>query len=241
MRKILYLMTVMAGLSCGAFGDARIFTDSQGRAIEAELLQFEESSQTVTIKRKGSRQSMRVQLNIFSKKDQDYILEWGRLQALHDSRFEAVISKSSDKDGRLTSGTGASTDTYTDHQFNIRFENGTKNNLEDLTLEYVIFYEQEHYTDRASQKTEMKDGAFYKKEKISLPAREDVEFSTDTIKLREWKTYYQAAISSDIHGIRIRLTMTLDSGQTTVREFCYPSGLKQTWVTESVSAMARTK
>jgi hypothetical protein len=186
-------------------------------------------------------QSKRVQLTVFSEKDQDYILEWGRLQAMHDSRLDAVISKSSDKDGRLTYGTSASTDTYTDHKFNIRFENGTKNNLEDLTLEYVIFYEQEHYTDRACQNTELKDGAFYKKEKISLPVRENIEFSTDAIKLREWKTASFAAISSDIHGIRIRLTMTLGSGQTTVREFCYPSGLKQTWVSQSVNAMARTK
>lgn len=87
--ELLVLLTLMCG---SALGNARIFTDAKGRNIEAELEKFEESSSTVTIKRAGSRQSMRVPLNIFSDKDQDYIRDWGRLQALHDSRFKVVFS-----------------------------------------------------------------------------------------------------------------------------------------------------
>lgn len=239
MKMRLGLIACCTVLGLQTFGETRIFTDAQGRNIEAELEKFEESSSTVTIQRAGSRQSKRVPLSVFSDKDQAYIRDWGRLQALNDSRFKAVISKSSKRDSQKSYGTSASTEVVTDHCFNIRFENGTKNNLENMELEYVIFYEQEQHVGRNSYKSEAKSGTLYKKETITVPARKNVEFTSEKVTLYEWKAYSLAPIAADIEGIRLRLTLTSAGGAKMTREFAYPSKLKYPWTSKTENAQNR--
>lgn len=125
------------------------------------------------------------------------------------------------------------------NRFNIRFENGTKNNLENVQLEYVVFYEQDHHIGRNYYEKETKNGTLYKKETLSFPARENVEFVTDEILLMEWKTSTIAQIKADIEGIRLRLTLKSENGTETMREFSYPSKLKYLWTTDTENAQSR--
>ena len=237
--RFFYIVCCVLLMGSGAWGKTRIFTDTKGRSIEAELEKFEESSSTVTIKKAGSRQSMRVPLSLFSEKDQAYIRDWGRLQALHDSRFDIDISKSSKRNADKSFGTYASTEVVYDHCYNLSFENGTKCNLENMDLEYVIYYEQDHHLNGGYNKAVTKNGTMYVKDTISVPARDVVEISTEKVPLVEWKTATIAQIKSDIEGIRIRLTLRADGGAETTREFSYPSKLKYAWTDQTESAFSR--
>lgn len=236
MNKHLYLLVALVFSALTSYGDMRIFTDLKGRSIEAKLVNYEADSNTVTIQRKGTKKTTRVSLSIFSKGDQKFVREWGKLQALQDSRLKAVIRRFSEKDKKNTRGSSASTSVVTDEGFTIRLENGTKKNLENIELKYAIFYEQERHVGAGSVKTELKQGCLVKDKVISIPARDEFEMTTETVKLRTWKTYSLAPIDSDVHGIRIRLTLTLESGEKTTRDFAYPSSLKQPWRSETVDA-----
>ena len=233
MKKSICLLAYLLCFNVSTFGISRIFVDAQGRSIEAELLSFDEATNTATIKRTGARGSKKVPITIFSANDQKFIREWGKLQALQDKSLKVSISRVCTKDKDNTYGDSASTSLVTDEGFNLRFENRLKNKLENIDLEYVIYYEQEHHVGAGNRKTELKQGTLYVKDKISILPRQDIKFTTKTVKLRSWKTYSIAPISSDVHGIRVRLTLTMPTGEKTTREFSYPSKLKQKWVSES--------
>lgn len=239
MKSSIFLLACLLYLNGSSFGDSRIFVDTQGRSIEAELLKFEEATHTATIRRAGTKRPVRVPITIFSADDQQFIREWGTLQAIHDKRLKVLINRVSEKDTDNTYATSASTSVVTDEGFNLRFENGTKNQLENVDLEYVIYYEQDHHVGANSSKTKLKQGTLYGIDKISIRLGQDVKHVTKTVKLRTWKTYSLAPISSDIHGIRVRLTLTSSSGEKTTRETSYPSSLKQAWVSESSNAQIK--
>lgn len=239
MKKSICLLVCLLCWGASAFGVSRIFVDTQGRSIEAELLKFEESTNTATIRRTGAKRPAKVPIDIFSADDQKFIREWGKLQALHDKSLKVVISRVSEKDKDNTYGTSASTSLVTDEGFNLRFENRLKNKLENIDLEYVIYYEQEHHVGAGGAKAKLKQGTLYVKDKITILPRQDIKVTTKTVKLRTWKTYSLAPISSDVHGIRVRLTLTSSSGRKETREFSYPSKLKQAWVSESSNAQKR--
>ena len=106
--------------------------------------------------------------------------------------MKADIKRIKKRDADSSYGTSASTQVYTDHHFKIEFDNGTTTTLEDLDLEYVVFYEQEHHTSRG-ERVELKDGTLYKKEKLNLPARTTTAYETEKIKLYTWVTYNLAS------------------------------------------------
>ena len=81
-----------------------MFTDAQGRNIEAELIKYDEPKNSVTIKRVGVRKEVTVPVTVFSKEDQQYIRDWGSLQALHDSRLKADIKRISKRDANESYG-----------------------------------------------------------------------------------------------------------------------------------------
>lgn len=148
MKKMMWgLLIVVLGLSVHAEGAGRIFVDAKGRSIEAELIRYDEPKKEVTIKRVGVRKEIRVPITVFSTKDQKYIREWGKLQVLHDSSFKVDIRRKNKLDSSRSRATTASTQVYTDHTFNLVFDNGTTTSLENIDLEYVIFYEQEHHVN----------------------------------------------------------------------------------------------
>jgi len=194
---------------------------------------------------------MKVSIDIFSANDQKYIREWGKLQSMHDKSLDIVISRVSNKDMYNTYGTRASrsrdntvgvraaTPIVTDEGFNLRIDNRLKNKLENIDLEYVIYYEQEHHLGEMFTKTELKQGALYVIDKISIVPHQDIKFATKTVKLRTWKSSSLPPISSDVHGIRVRLTLRLSSGEKTTREFSYPSKFKLAWVGKSSDVQSK--
>jgi len=235
--RVISFIVCLSLLSLTVLGAERIFTDVQGRTIEGELVNFDEAGSMVSIVRKGSRNAARVPISIFVEDDQEYIREWATLQAITDRRLKADIKRISDKDEGNTYGTSASTSVMTDHYFKIVFENGTKTSLEDVNLEYVIYYEQDHHQGRSN--AERKQGTLYANEKLTLPARETTEYETQKVKLWTWNTYSLAPIDAKIHGIRVRLTLTSAKGMKEMREYVYPSSLDLAWTTESNDARRR--
>ncbi|MDH3982198.1 MAG: hypothetical protein OES84_04775 [Kiritimatiellaceae bacterium] len=234
------LTVILLGHAVHASGASRVFTGAQGRSIEAELEKFNESRNEVSIKRAGQKRSVTVPISIFSQKDQDFIREWGRGQSILDKRLKADISRVNKRDADNCYGTLASTEVYTDHHFKIEFENRTTSDLEDLDLEYVVYYEQEHHI-RNGRDVENKLGTLCKTEKISLPARQTTEFETGKVKLYTWVTASLKPVDAKMKGIRIRLTLTLSTGEKISREFVYPSSLDDGWVTKSVNAQRRVR
>ena len=78
------LLLGIVGFAVSVFGESRVFTDAQGRSIEAELVKYDEGRKEVTIKRAGQRKTVSVPVSIFSADDQGYIREWGRGQSVLD-------------------------------------------------------------------------------------------------------------------------------------------------------------
>lgn len=237
MRKS-YVWLMVAVLSClsAGYADTRIFTDKDGRSIEAELVRYNDSKMLVTIKRAGSRREMNVPITIFSAADQKYIEMWGSTQDFQDRKLQADIRRM--KKIVDSKATTASTQVKTRHWFKVVFENNTKTSFNDLEIEYVMYYEQEHHI-RSGQDVEMKRGSLYHKDKVSLPAGKTTEFEMKPVTLYTWKTYSLKPVDSEMVGARVRLTYTPESGKPEVKEFSYPEGLREMWKTDTTDAQVK--
>ncbi|MBN2162835.1 MAG: hypothetical protein JXR25_01880 [Pontiellaceae bacterium] len=110
-----------AGLA-GA-GEFRIFSDQQGRAIEAKIVKFDSVKGKLQVERKDG-QRVWVQPELFSKDDQAYIKEWiSADQVLSEKNLQVSFKK-------------VKIDSYSDKK-----EEGSSNTLQKISKGEVLQYE----------------------------------------------------------------------------------------------------
>ena len=240
-RYLIVLLFLLVAGGAVAKPDYHIFVDAKGRSLEAELLRYDETHHTVTVKPKG-KNATTVPISVFSKEDQDFIAEWGQNQAFLDEN-KLIISFNRIK--KQNSGAGEEYNSMSlkayDQYFKIDLENKTDCDVKDMTVEYVVYYTQDLWSDdRRSKYT--KDGTKYEKETLTLPSRSTQEIETATLTL---KTYREsgysnawASLDSEMEGVIVTLSITTKSGKTISRQQHYPDNFDKPWTTENKDVFA---
>ncbi|MEE9369785.1 MAG: hypothetical protein V3V05_13130 [Pontiella sp.] len=191
---------------------------------------------------RDNRKVVTVPLSIFSEADQKYILQWGFNKVfLSESSFkiDAKRKEVKDKDDSYSSTIQAKK--VENMGYELVLENRSTAKLENIEIEYCIYYEQERAT-RGKQLCEQ--GVRY--EKIEIPyliPKSKKEIMTEAVKI------YKAELDADwiytsgvknvqkgkVHGIWVQVHMKLDSGEKISRNFSLPDSLNnnKAWKTSS--------
>jgi len=220
----------------------RTLTDRQGRTIEARIVRYNEPDSTATIHPKG-RAAITVPISTFSDEDQAHIIEWCHQQAFLDERsLQLDISPIEKFDRYNVRKDDHGTEKGFYQYFIIKFENKSTVDLEGLTLEYVLFYQQERHTDAMGWDKVHRNGTLYRRDSISIPHKSEKKWQTDPIRLVEYRADSSVNtatvdLDSEMDGIIFRISMRTRSGEILTRELAYPDDLDKKWTTRTTNVL----
>ena len=231
-------MFCMSALSA----EYRVFTNSQGQSIRAELLLYDARSKMATLRLENGRQA-KVPVDKLSEEDQKYIRAWDLNKDFMDERRFKISAKRKrfDNDDKSSKDFNSKRDVE-NAGYELTLENRSEVDFKKLTIEYCIFYEQDQVAHGGNT---TQQGIFCGKTDLDkVPAKAKKEFLTQSVLIykqeldADW-IYGNGADNvqrGDIHGIWLRITMSLPDGDTVVREYCLPDSLSngRRWTTTSV-------
>ena len=222
--KFLSLVLVALGIALSAYSAERElyrFTDSEGRSFRGEVKAFNERTEVVTIRRlDGKTGSMK--LSAFAEKDQQYIRKWALKAGFEQGvsivpQFEFVM----DQDAS-TSGDVVNKNVWK-ASFNVVLSNPTPYDFGEISVEYCIFYRQG--VRKEGESMIYSEGVCYGSSAVkTLKSTEKTNLTTQAIRLFSEKgrnTIFGSVSCSDanVRGIWVKMTSTLKTGETVVREF----------------------
>jgi len=267
MKQWIVVLT-MCALTTLAKEELRTFTAQDGRTLKARVLSYDATTDKVQIER-ADKKKMTVPSTAFSKKDPSYIKKWHATDVFQStSKFKVKLEreevKSTKKEhnvdigedfggGRRGGESGVITvaiDKNTQYRFRVLMENSSDTALNNITLEYRIFYEQqkavldekankgrreddprpERY--RAVDQDKIKDGAVRVK---PIESRSSKELTTGNVVLlrrsasRPWGD--KIDLKSSLSGAWIQLTMKGPDGEKIVRSLATSTSIpkKYSW------------
>ena len=241
MKLIILIFAVMAGISILAESEYRIFTDTEGRAIEARIMSCDARSGKVTVERTNNRK-ITVASTIFSEADQAYIKEWNSAQGfLSNSKFRISVQKKKGKTGNDKSQTKRSKPPC---HYEIQLDNRSGTLFTDLRVECCTYVSTENLGSGKDKLNVMHD----RENKIQVADRGRHVVKTKEIELfryyrsvtdtdvdqyshTTYSTSYSKTNEDDIEGIRIRVYLQTPSGNTFMREIYEPKSIakKHEW------------
>lgn len=198
----------------------RTFTSSEGRTLDAQLIDYEAASESVILKTDGGKTG-RMALAKFSEADQNYILNWGAEHCFLE-KLELRLSLDSASVSKEESGISDPGKKVFDVFYELCFINGSDAPFEKLEYEYCIFYNQGirddrtvNYEEGSCYGTGVVEGLAPDSEQVSKtkPIRLYTEggrvglFGTDVISL------------GNVRGIWLRFRTKLPSGREIEREY----------------------
>jgi len=141
--------------------ERHIFTSTDGRALEAEIVGYDAKAGMVEIERSSDEKRVKVKPTIFVKEDQQYIKDWFAANAFLSDTILKIECKDreenawKEKETEDLVYTGGDTVkdfvnnvvSYEEIVFDFTFSNKGKVPLTGLTLAYCIYYEQSAMTD----------------------------------------------------------------------------------------------
>lgn len=209
----------------------RVFTTTNDKTVKARVRAYYPNKGIVDIAKENGK-THRVDLNTFSKDDQDYVRQWHPAQQfLAPDRFHISVRKK-------RSGAGVeylickSEETIV---YEIRLENRGSYDLNGLTLDYCIYHEQEELNYRGQV---MSQGVKSGTRNIGTLARgEKVQFETEPVVFPKGAQieYYKGnkVPQGKILGIWIRAYLPLADGNKAMREFSMPNSIMKNrkWIT----------
>lgn len=219
------------------------FMDTQGRTIRGRVLGFETHSGTVTIERDNKR-TAKVPINIFSAEGQQYIRAWEFSKIfLSESSFKISAKRKEVKDEEESYSDMIHAKKVENLGYEITLENRSASKIKDLEIEYCIYYEQER-ASRSKQLCEQGVRCGNLLVEYILP-KSNKELRTEAVKV------YKAELDADwiytsgtknvqrgrVHGIWLRVHMTLPSGEKLTRDYCLPDSLNNSkaWMASTVA------
>lgn len=244
--NVLIAMTlVLVAAGVYAKPDSHIFTDTKGRTLQASLVGYDPISKKVTVK-PAHRGASTVPISIFSTADQNYIIQWSKNQSfLNERKFIVDIKRMKEKNSSAgKEGYDMSMKAY-DNYFKLDFENRSNIDFKNMTVEYVLFYKQDSWTQNRHAKTS-KDGTKYVKTTLTIPSKEKKEVSTEKLSLKLYRESGFDAnstwvdLDSELEGILVKLTIKTKDGDSVTRQLHYPDDLKKAWTTKTVNATIGT-
>ena len=240
MNKTTLILTLCLGIfAFAARADYRDFTDSKGREINAKLIRYDATKKKVTIQRKG-KGSATVPISLFSEDDQKYIISWNKNQDfLSDKLLKVKFTRWKTKNTERSRSSSWWEQKYSDCSFSIELENRSTTDFKEITLEYVIFYSQDHHIRDFSDKEE-RHGTLYSKNLISLPKKSKKMVETKKICLCREKiganSYGRPDLEREMHGIMLKLSIKSETGETISRKITFPDKLSKVWTPRTKEA-----
>ncbi len=242
--KYLVLMIYLIATGVGTLGATqyRDFTSTDGKVIQAMVKSYDVNKKMVTIER-DNRKTMKVPITVFSEADQIYIREWELLRCFSVERFLKMSAqrKQSDNDNK------SSSDSYQtlkvkDTRYEIRIENRSTSSFSGLKLEYCIYYEQDegspggNVTDQGVFCGDIPFDFIGSKSRTTLKTKAVSTYMAEVSSGVIWTDGRENVQRGGVHGLWVRIYMTLPSGEERVRDFCFPSSLNnsRTWATSSI-------
>ena len=173
------ILSGLAVLVCARV-EARIFTDTQGRTIDAELI---DATLTQAKIRRADGQIFDLKLETLSAADRAYIVAWTRQRA-QQSQAAVVLRFGSSQFKQTTKrDQSLSTMSRTENAgYSVTVHNDSSVALENLRIEYRIFMRDDQH---GAKKSDMTLKRLEGSERIvALPAKGMTEFKTDTLTLQ---------------------------------------------------------
>jgi len=226
-------MSVFVLLANRVGAEMREFKLPDGRSIKAEIVSFNAKLGKVELKLANGKRK-KVNPGLFVEEDQKFIKEWAALDGFRNKRFFKVecAKKRTEKWGEEDSAYQVKYDRYI---YNITLENRNEYPLENIKVEYRIFYEQEE-NDRSTRKVVVNKNVKSGEADVKriLPRGKTV-LPTESVVLAKFEfntgDYYvpggdPETTSGEIKGIWVRIQIETEGGQTAVRNVFEPAGLE---------------
>ncbi|MBN2162834.1 MAG: hypothetical protein JXR25_01875 [Pontiellaceae bacterium] len=220
----------------------RVFTDAQGRAIEAKIISYDSVKAVIEMERKDG-QRFKVSPKLFSEDDRTYIRQWiDAYRILSDDSLQVSFSKKnvdSFKEGLTDVEVGVEAHKGDIICYEMTFKNRSKKPIENLKLEYRIFVMVKDKENGDSvKKLETQTASIatiepgksitiktveatveekYTRTKIEDPRRGDEE---DSVRYE-----YDKVSEEDLMGIWLKIYGPVIEGEPTVRDVCDPDKL----------------
>ncbi|MCK4564969.1 MAG: hypothetical protein KAU94_09895 [Verrucomicrobia bacterium] len=224
-------------LSCFSAEDYRIFTDREGRVIEAKVVRFDPRSGKVTIERDNRRKAT-VSITIFSEADQTYIKESLLSQDfMSNSKLRISITK---KKGKAPDGDNGQSRKSPCH-YEIRLMPSKETSFEAIRIEYCMYIQTTR--KRGADSLSIRSGHM---DSVHLVAGTGRVEKTKEIEL--FRTYqgidngpgqsmsYLKESESYLKGIRVRVYLKTPGGHEFMREICEPASLAKKYEWKESSA-----
>lgn len=234
----------MAVLCVGAWADDgyRDFTNTEGKSFRGKVLSYDARKSVVKIEAENKKRA-KVPLAALSEKDQAYVIAWASAQDFLSESFFRISLKSREEDGAGKARMSISERKVEEVTYEIKLENKSPTDLKGIKIEYCVFYEQEVVKGSSD---ECLQGICYGSMDVdAIAAHVDKSLSTKKVVIykEEMNSDYYFTSGRDnvqdgeIHGIWLRASMALPSGERVYRECCIPDNLPKNrrWVTKSVN------
>jgi len=219
------------------------FKTPDGKSVKAEIADYNARVGKVTLKREDGRR-VDVKPSIFTEEGQVQIKEWVSAQAFTSDKQlkitcdDKVVEEWKEEEYRDLTDTEGNTEQYLMKEtmfervaYDIEFQNMNAVALDNIRMEYRIYYEQSKETrgspvaEQKVFKGEMELPVLVGKKKTPL-STESIEIYTDSINSISWADgSARVGGKGKAHGLRARLYMTTASGNEIVRTFCHPGSL----------------
>tara|TARA_X000000950_G_scaffold104156_1_gene131362 strand:+ start:915 stop:1631 length:717 start_codon:yes stop_codon:yes gene_type:complete len=235
-RNIFWIgMFVLLGGVLSSLGHT--FTLPDGRSLEAEIVQYDERSGQVELKRTDGK-LVKIKPSVFVKSDQDYITEWFLHSVFNGKDISVDINKK--KVGQRKEDGNAHFMRIDEFLYQIEIENRSNIEISELDVEYRIFYEQEE-NDMDKGRVVKHDRTVQGDLEIELLAAKGKRiFSSKEVELVKYEfnstEYYvpggdPQATQGSIKGIWVRVECESTGGMKSVRDFYEPSSIegKYSW------------
>lgn len=246
-RLILFVCLVAMVFGVQAATQYRDFTSAEGKTIRGEIKAYDARRKTVTIKRDNKKTS-KVPIAVFSEADQTYILEWdaskgflsGNLLKISCDDRQLKKRKENETEDIQYRGGDVVTDfiktvtTFESIAYDIQFQNMNQSELQNIRMEYRIYYEQSEINWERKPEAMQK---ILSAEMVipTLAGNSKVTVTTKPIEIHEDNINPIPMAGGDsrqggkgkILGIRARLYMKMASGQEVMREFSSPEKLSE--------------
>ena len=245
--KRLVLSICLAAMVSGVMADTkyRDFTSAEGKTIRGCIQAYDARTKTVTIERDNRRIS-KVQITVFSEADQAYILEWDSAKGFLSDRLLKIttdkkrMNQRKEKEWGTVRYEGGGSEkelmketSFESYVYNITLQNMNDSELDNLRMEYRVYYEQ---SKESWEKPVLEQKIF--KAEISIPKIESrkkimkstkpVEVYHDNIAQKNWVSgRIRTGGEGEVHGLRARIYMKMPSGKEVMREVTYPQKLSE--------------
>lgn len=211
----------------------RMFTDIQGRSIEARIVEYDSVKGKLQIERHDGKKSW-VRPDVFAAENQDYIKDWIDADLILSERSLRISMKK-----QAMGKTGSKKENKVSEKvcFEVTLDNRTEVPITGLKMEYHYFVKTlGSGTRKDSEKTV--PGAL---NVASLAPKERKQFNTNIVYLdtvyhtvTEYSRYSNNPLVSlnkvsedELTGIWIRIYGPAVDGVSSVRDVCYPTDLKE--------------